>query len=523
MSYVVKQKINGKVYLYEVVSYWDKDKKQPRQKRKYLGPEKQARNKKTSRKYDLEHICAQLTHKNYGNVYLLNHILETIGLKNLLKKIFPEDYRNIISIAFHSISTGEPFYLFPHWLCEQYFPESKILYSKDISSVCEKIGISQKSIAEFFENWINMQTSLKNIYYDITSISSYSTNNSFVEWGYNRDKDDLPQFNMGLMCSRETGMPLFYQIYPGSIVDVTTLVNSLKYMELYKLKNIMLVLDRGFCSKGNISELSNSNGNITFFQPLTFNLKAVRELLKSKRNKLKQPQNAFKYNDEILHYTDAVLELENIKYKAHIYYNEKADIDCRHHFLNKIFEVEKKLSTNKLASVADYLKYRRNHIPEKYIQFFKLNRKSMLIEKNQRAINKHLLTGGYFIILSNSEETEKNRILSYYRNRDIVEKLFDVEKNCMDGKRIRSHSKYNADGRIFIKFISLILYSYISRTMTKSKLFDKYSVRELIAELSKIKYTSIDKESCIISEISKAQKNILKAFDIDFSAIKHSY
>jgi len=37
MSYQVKQKIRGKIYVYEAEGVWDKEKKQARQKRKYLG------------------------------------------------------------------------------------------------------------------------------------------------------------------------------------------------------------------------------------------------------------------------------------------------------------------------------------------------------------------------------------------------------------------------------------------------------------------------------------------------------
>lgn len=37
MSYTVVQKIRGKHYLYEVDGYWDKEKKQARQKRRYIG------------------------------------------------------------------------------------------------------------------------------------------------------------------------------------------------------------------------------------------------------------------------------------------------------------------------------------------------------------------------------------------------------------------------------------------------------------------------------------------------------
>ena len=38
MSFIVSQKIKGRIYLYQVESYWDKDKKKSRQRRTYIGP-----------------------------------------------------------------------------------------------------------------------------------------------------------------------------------------------------------------------------------------------------------------------------------------------------------------------------------------------------------------------------------------------------------------------------------------------------------------------------------------------------
>ena len=38
MAYIIKQKIKGRLYEYKVEAYWDKEKKQSRQKRTYIGP-----------------------------------------------------------------------------------------------------------------------------------------------------------------------------------------------------------------------------------------------------------------------------------------------------------------------------------------------------------------------------------------------------------------------------------------------------------------------------------------------------
>ena len=42
MSFIHEQKIKGQTYLYRTTSYWDKEKKQPRQKRVYLGKKDKA-------------------------------------------------------------------------------------------------------------------------------------------------------------------------------------------------------------------------------------------------------------------------------------------------------------------------------------------------------------------------------------------------------------------------------------------------------------------------------------------------
>jgi transposase len=48
--------------------------------------------------------------------------------------------------------------------------------------------------------------------------------------------------------------------------------------------------------------------------------------------------------------------------------------------------------------------------------------------------------------------------LDYCCDKDKVEKIFDAVKNEMNGNKLRVHSAYNTDGRLFIKFIALIIY-----------------------------------------------------------------
>ena len=515
MSYIAKQKIKGNIYLYHVDSYWDKDKKQSRQKRTYIGPEnKKRRQKRTKTK--------EIVYKKFGNIFLLEKLVEESGLRKILSELFPKNYKEIIALAFFSICGSDPMYMFPQWLHEQFYPESNLLHSSEISELCETIGISQIRVRSFFKRWIEAKKVNSEVYYDITSVSSYATGIDFIEWGYNRDKEKLPQLNLGLACQKD-GIPLFYQIYPGSITDVTTLVNSLKMFGYYGLNDITLILDRGFCSKANISEMNSLKDRMKFIQPMAFSLKKVIHLLKENRKKLKKTETAFKYEEEILHYSKDTLDIEGNLYNAHLYYNEKSESDLRNNFMIKLLTIKDKLVHKSFNSMKEYLEFRNSNIPEKYLPFFKLNKSNGFIELNHRNIRGYLIKSGYFILLSNSEKLEKLNTLEHYRKRDIVEKLFEVEKNELDGHRLRAHSQYNSDGRIFIKFIALILYNQISSIMKKNKLFEHYSLKEMIAELSKIRCSKIEDEM-IITEVSKTQRNILKAFQITTEMLQqHRY
>jgi len=43
--------------------------------------------------------------------------------------------------------------------------------------------------------------------------------------GLYRDGDSLQQINLGVLLGDKNKLPFFYQIYPGSIADVSTLNN----------------------------------------------------------------------------------------------------------------------------------------------------------------------------------------------------------------------------------------------------------------------------------------------------------
>ncbi len=512
MSYRVEKKISGNIYLYEITSYWDKDKKETKKKQKYLGP----KFPKRAKSIDNDKIPILEYTKNFGNYLLYDHIVKEIGLDKILKKTFPDCYQEILSLAYYQIDTGDALHLFPTWYNDNYSYDCNRLTSKEISQLTKQIGLAKDQVSNFFAFWIKKHHKQENVYYDITSFSSYSDNIEWIEWGYNLDNEKLPQLNMGLVCSQNTSLPLFYRIHPGSIPDVVTLKNTTKYLKIYGLEDILFIMDKGFYSEKNLLKLAKDG--IDFIMPASFSSKQTVNLAKNSKRSLKDTSSAFIYSDEILYYKKSIMKFDNKEFDAHIFRNDQKERDAELTFLKKLLKIEQEVASIEFPGVKEATAYRNDNCAG-YGRFFSWNRATKKLEQNIRQIKSYLANKGICIILTNRNNLDKEFVLDSYRNKDKVEKLFDKAKNDLDCKRLRTHGQITTEGKLFVKFITLIVDSVIANTMREKKLFAKFTVKELIAELRKLKLIHFKGHKPLLNEITKKQKAIFQDFGIDWNKI----
>jgi len=75
----------------------------------------------------------------------------------------------------------------------------------------------------------------------------------------------------------------------------------------------------------------------------------------------------------------------------------------------------------------------------------------------------------YLVIATNAQQMDRYMVLHYYRDKEKVEKVFDGVKNHTDGNRLRVHSGYNLEGKLFVRYIAMIQYMYITKVMREKK------------------------------------------------------
>jgi transposase len=142
--------------------------------------------------------------------------------------------------------------------------------------------ISEPAIMNFFKLWSKRNADDEFYAIDTTSISSYSNSILEVEFGKNKDNDNLPQINVLLAAGVKSKLPLFYRLLPGSIHDVSTVINTIKYVKNITNKKVKIVMDRGFDSVENISNLC-ARG-IKFIQGMKQNI-LIKEYIDKARDK----------------------------------------------------------------------------------------------------------------------------------------------------------------------------------------------------------------------------------------------
>ena len=517
MAFIIEQKIKNHIYLYEVTKFWDKETKQSKQKRKYIGPKERVYKQKenTSNTPQNENLIqpSSFVSKSYGDTYLTRSVQKDLGLIDILKIHFRNDYNEILALSSFAFQQSQPSYLFPFWHEDHMLNDIKKLNSQSLSCLHEKIGRSELERLEFLKSWSNHIKPTAGIYYDITSISSYSTNNEDVEWGYNRDKEYLPQINIGFTYCNKTSLPLSYNVHSGSIVDVSTLKNTVKRFNIFDLKNLFFILDRGFFSISNIQEMHNNK--MSFIQPLPFSLKKAKDLVIKHKSIICSSSNAFKLNKEVLYHTTDEIEFEQIKFKIHLFFNEKMSINYKHYLYNVILEIEEKM--DKFEDIASCEKYYENKIQSRYKKYFRIEGKSIV--RNEELIEEVIFRSGMSIFVVNGKKLSSTEVIKTYRNRDKIEKEISSLKNQIDSKRLRSHNQDTAMGRLFVKFIALLQRSKILSTIKNDDKLKKYSLCEIMSELKKLKLNQFSQDNKLLSELTKKQKLIFKAFNIDTNKI----
>jgi len=509
MSYKVEQKIGNNVYVYEVESYWDPIKKQPRQRRRYIGKKDPVTGKIITPRKGFTPRNA----RDFGHIYLLTSLGKRIGLYDVLKEVYPEEYKKLFNLSIYQVLEGNALYLYKSWAEGSFVDDESVMSSQSISRLMESIGKRDGLMEEFFRLWIKSHKPIRTIIFDITSLSSYSKLIEYLEWGYNRDGESLPQVNFGVVVGYPSYVPISYRIYPGSIPDVVTLKNLVVFLEGLGVKDFLFILDRGFYSAKNIRELKEDG--IGFVIPLSWVTKIARQLVTQYQRELLSPVNGFYYRKRAMFHVRREVEISGVKVYAHIYHDERRKADELESFMRRIVDLERNVAEGEFKDrdgVKEYIE--QNFRGGSRIFEIKGEAPHFRLERRVKVISRLINRMGKTILITNREELGREDVLEFYRKRDVIEKMFDVIKNELSSKRLRVSSRAVVEGRIFLTFLSLILYFEVHRVMKEEGLYKSYTISEVFNELKKLKVVTLKNGKGYLTEVTRRQRTLFEKFNI---------
>jgi hypothetical protein len=171
-----------------------------------------------------------------GPSLVLGSITRKYRIDLMLRDAFGCDTADeVLTLAWFIESEGDALSNSDSWLDHFENPAGCSMTGQDITRLLD--SMSYDNIMDFYKHWLTSFKKVEDkVLYDLTSISYYGHGLNLAAWGHNRDNEALPQVNYALLCLRSTAMPLFAWTLDGSVNDVSTLMNTLQFLDKLNYK-----------------------------------------------------------------------------------------------------------------------------------------------------------------------------------------------------------------------------------------------------------------------------------------------
>ena len=460
-------------------------------------------------------------------------VIEKLMMESMVDKIISSIYNDgrgsglFLDLAAYYLTTENnagqyyPDYAYNHPL---FTPDYRIYSDSTVSKFIGQISVEDS--VEFQNEWNSIKKKQDKIYisYDSTNKNCQAGDIEIVEFGHAKEEKGLPVFNYSIAYDYSNREPLFYETYPGSIVDVSQLQAMLEKAVAYGYRNAGFILDRGYFSRANIRYMDKCGYDFVIMVKgmKSFVDESVRKVRGSFEEKRQYSIRRYRVNGTTLK-TPVFYSDEKDRY-LHIYYSYSKAADERSALEAKIDRMAaylKKLEGQEIVVDKSYEKY----FSLEYYHEGKEDQCFVCALEKASVIEEELKLCGYFCIITSSEMTAKEA-LDLYKSRDASEKLFKADKSFLGNRSMRVYSEESLEGKMLIAFVALIIRNrmYTKLKDAEEEMLERpnyMNVPASIRELEKIEMVrQADGIYRLDHAVTATQKTILKAFGIDANYIK---
>lgn len=416
------------------------------------------------------------------------------GISRAVRSAFPAGGTadKILSVGEYLVMTGDTVNKIGAFQNEHELPYTDGLSEDGCYRLFKEVGNDEAGIQALFGGLTEIAGKESPVLaLDSTTVSTYAESEGgikpFARQGFNKDGDGLETFKLITLYSIDSKLPVSFELQPGNIPDVSSVVNCIRRAQSYGLKKPQFVLDNGFFSRDNVTNLCRSHVKFTMrvtltdkwiYEPFTGNAKKGLEPL---REKLKNPEATCPFDTMIAGTGATVMtplswtrlksredkatgdvEQQDFRLYYHYFLNREKHLLQTDNFNKNLFAIKAKLErreqlTDTEQSCAD------KFLASKVVRGGKVN-----VQLNSKAIEEQTRNYGVFCLVSNVDKDPWTALVNY-RTRNLIENSYRVVKGDLDGKKARVWSMASERGKEVCRLIALGIRFFVADAFGRVK------------------------------------------------------
>lgn len=379
-------------------------------------------------------------HSIFGDSYFLIEFLQKTGLTAVLRGVFDKeaDYERLLCHVFHGVlKDGSKIH------CNDFIARSFVSYlisNIPIQSLRSDFYFfnlmgDDKVRLKFFKNFVkHMRSTNKNFgkgcYVDSTPLPNDIHNNPFNALSCHGTEGCQQMVRLILVLDRESGLPVWFDIIPGNVLDINTLSVTLEDVAA-SIDVIIddLVMDAGYMRKSILQ---------------AFHIGTAKTIIGRMPNKKGFPFKTL--------YWQIRPELDRGKYRfvlnRHTYFGQRRKIT--------LFGVEEYAYV--YVDLNNALSLLTRYMEEKLDEFEALRDKDK---------DWYCVKFGYFVLLSNKERSPEELLAEYWA-RTQIETVFKTSKEYLDILPISKWTDLTVRGKILTDIVDTIIFLMLRKQLGAS-------------------------------------------------------
>ena len=432
-----------------------------------------------------------------GALDLIRHAGAVAGLESSVRRAYPNGgtSEKLLSVSQYLVATGETVHNVEPWQCEHDLPYEAGLSEDICYDLFHELGLDESGSQSLFRELARTAGNDEQpaIAFDSTSHSVYGNGQKpYARQGFNKDGDGLDIYKIITFCLLDSGLPVSFELQPGNIPDVISLVNAVPRAKAYGLKNPEFCLDHGFFSKENVLRFLRKNFKFTILATLKHawiykHLDSAAEDGTKLRDHFSRYASQCPFDEKIS--AVSVSEMTPFEWKRQRTRNGVAAGDTEsksfrlyfHYFRNNARAVmEASAFRTKLKSYEMSLAAGKENemddaeleFAHRYFSWKRVRGGGIKVIHNEEAIQAAQKDFGIFVILSNLHASPWD-VLRRYRRRNDIETSYRVVKSDLDGRKPRVWTMTSVRGKEICRHVALgycfVLQSMMERTAQEAE------------------------------------------------------